>query len=148
MSSKIPQIYYLTEYSFGHTILIWPKLRYRATNANGANTHGFPGKGMTKNPKYVRAVNRRIGTVPARTAKRQSGAKTGLYACMSTMTVIDSSEIKTNIATVCARFIRGTDASFWGFTWGKNPFSGVVKTWIISKATKTPTFGRSGRFIY
>jgi hypothetical protein len=114
MSSKIPQIYYLTEYSFGHTILIWPKLRYRATNANVANTHGFPGKGMTKNPKYVRAVNRRIGTVPARTAKRQSDKTAAplvtkpLYGCgayNTTMTTVESSE-KSTMTNIVRKVLR------------------------------------------
>jgi hypothetical protein len=124
MSSKISQVYYLTEYIFGRTMLIWPKLRYRATSANGANTHGFRAKGMMRNPRCARAANRRIGTLPAsRIAKRQSGARTGLYACMSTMTMIESFEQRTITVTVCARFIRGTDASFWGFTSGRIPLA-------------------------
>lgn len=78
MSSKIFQVYYLTEYSFGRTILIWPKLRYRATSANAVSTLGFHGKGMTKNPKSVQSANRLTGILPASlTAKRQSGAEHG-----------------------------------------------------------------------
>jgi hypothetical protein len=145
MSSKILQIYYLTEYTLGRIIKAWPRSRYRATNANAVSTLGFHDREMTKNPRFAQSASRPIGTLPARAAKRQSGAKTGLYACMNTMTVIDSSEIKTNIVTVCARFIRGTDASFWGFTWGKNPFSGVVKTWIKSvRQQKGPPLEEAG----
>jgi hypothetical protein len=74
MSSKISTVYYLTAYSFGRTIQVWPKSRFKATSANGANTHGFQGKGMTKNPRCVHAVNRLIGTPRAsQIAKRQSG---------------------------------------------------------------------------
>lgn len=92
MSSKISKVYYLTLYSFGRTMTAWPKLRYKATSAKGVNTFGFHGKGMTKNPRCVHAVNRLTGIHPAsRMVKRQSGARTGLYACMSTMTVTESS---------------------------------------------------------
>src|SRR6476646_11325039 len=76
MSSKIFQVYYLTEYSFGRTILIWPKLRYRAISANAVSTLGFHDREMTKNPKYAQSANRRIGTLRAsQTAKRQSAGK-------------------------------------------------------------------------
>jgi hypothetical protein len=143
MSSKIVEIYYLTEYRFGRTIQAWPKLRYRATSANAANTHGFHGKGMTRNPRCARVVNRLTGTPRAsRIAKRQSGAKTGLYACKSTMTMIESFEQRTITVTVCARLIRVTESLFlWVFTWGKNPFGGVLKTWIINKSNKNAHFG-------
>lgn len=74
MSSKISQVYYLTEYSFGRTIQTWPKLLYRATSAKDANTLGFRDREMTKNPRCARVVNRPTGIHPAsRTAKRQSG---------------------------------------------------------------------------
>lgn len=120
MSSKIFQVYYLTEYSFGRTMLIWPKLRYRAISANAVSTLGFRDREMTKNPKCARSANRLIGIRPAsRTAKRQSGAETGLYACMSTMTMIKSFVQRTIMVTVCARLIRVTEASFLGFYLGK-----------------------------
>jgi hypothetical protein len=138
MSSKIFQVYYLAEYSFGRTILIWPKLRCRATSANAANTHGFHGKGMTKNPRCVRVVNRLTGILPARTAKRQSGAETGLYACMSTMTMIKSFEQRTITVTVCARLIRVTEASFLGFyLWKEIPLA-VFKKRGLSAQQKRP----------
>jgi len=72
MSSKIPQIYYLTEYTLVRIIKAWPRSRYRATSANAVSILGFRDREMTKNPKCVRSANRRIGTLPARTAKRQS----------------------------------------------------------------------------
>ena len=73
MSSKISQVYYLTEYSFGRTIQAWPKLRYRATSANAVSTLGFRDREMTKNPRFAQSANRRIGILPAsQTAKRQS----------------------------------------------------------------------------
>jgi hypothetical protein len=76
MSSKIFQVYYLTEYSFGRTIQAWPKLRYRATSANGANTLGFHGREMKMNQRCVRSVSRLIGIRPeSRTEKRQNGDK-------------------------------------------------------------------------
>lgn len=79
MSSKISHVYYLTEYSFGRTILIWPKLHLTATSANAVNMSGFPAKGMMRNPKCVQSANRLIGIRRAsRIAKRQSGASTGL----------------------------------------------------------------------
>jgi hypothetical protein len=72
MSSEISQVYYLTEYSFGRTILIWPKLCYRATSANAVSMFGFPAKGMMRNPKFAQSANRLIGIRPAsRIAKRQ-----------------------------------------------------------------------------
>jgi hypothetical protein len=78
MSSKIVEIYYLTEYRFGRTMLIWPKLRFKATDVNAVSTLGFPAKGMMRNPKFARAANRLTGILPAsRTAKRQSGAEHG-----------------------------------------------------------------------
>jgi hypothetical protein len=73
MSSKIFQVYYLTEYSFGRTILIWPKSRFKAINANAVSTHGFHAKEMMRNPRFAQSANRRIGTLRAsQTAKRQS----------------------------------------------------------------------------
>jgi hypothetical protein len=76
MSSKIFRVYYLTEYSFGRTILIWPRSRYRATSANGANTLGFHGREMKMNQRCVRSVSRLIGIRPeSRTEKRQNGDK-------------------------------------------------------------------------
>ena len=120
MSSKILEVYYLTEYSFGRTIQAWPKLRYRATSANDANTLGFRDREMTKNPKCAQSVSRLTGIRRAsRIAKRQSGARTGLYACMSTMTMIKSFVQRTIMVTVCARLIRVTEASFLGFYLGK-----------------------------
>jgi hypothetical protein len=78
MSSKIPPIYYLTEYTLGRIIKAWPRSHFRAINANGANTLGFHAKGMMRNPKFARAANRLTGILPAsRTAKRQSGAEHG-----------------------------------------------------------------------
>jgi hypothetical protein len=127
MSSKIPQIYYLTEYTLGRIIKAWPRSRYRATNANGANTLGFHGKGMTKNPKFAQSASRLIGILPARTAKIQSGVETWLYACMSTMTMIESSEIRMIMVTVCARLIRVTEPLSWGFTCGRKSLWRCVK---------------------
>jgi hypothetical protein len=118
MSSKIPQIYYLTEYTLGHIIKAWPRSRYRATSANAVSTLGFPAKGMMRNPKFAQSVNRLIGTLPARTAKRQSGDKKstrlrangaagyqGLYPCLSTMTMIESSE-KSTITNIVRKVLR------------------------------------------
>jgi hypothetical protein len=74
MSSKIVEIYYLTEYRFGRTMLIWPKLRFKATDVNAVSTLGFPAKGMMRNPKFAQSVNRLIGTLRAsQMEKRQSG---------------------------------------------------------------------------
>ena len=61
MSSKIFQVYYLTEYRFGRTILIWPKSRFKATDANAVSTHGFHAKEMMRNPRFAQSANRRIG---------------------------------------------------------------------------------------
>jgi hypothetical protein len=73
MSSKIVKIYYLTEYRFGRTMLIWPKLRYRAISANAVSTLGFHAKGMMRNPKFAQSASRLIGTLRASLrAKRQS----------------------------------------------------------------------------
>jgi hypothetical protein len=73
MSSKISQVYYLTEYIFGRTIQAWPKSRCKATGANAVSTLGFRDREMTKNPRCAQSVNLRIGTLRAsQTAKRQS----------------------------------------------------------------------------
>jgi hypothetical protein len=79
-------------------------------------------------------------------AKRQSGAKAGLYACLSTMTMIEPSEQRTKTITVCARLIRVTESLFLRvFTWGKNPFSGIKTTWIKSvRQQKGPPLVEAG----
>ena len=142
MSSKILTVFYLTEYSFGRTILIWPKSRFKATSANGANTLGFRDREMTKNPKSVRAVNRLTGIRRAsRTAKRRSGAETGLYACMSTMTMIKSFEQITITVTVYARLIRVTEASFLGFYLGKIESLGSINKFVDYQCNKNAHFG-------
>jgi hypothetical protein len=129
MSSKISQVYYLMEYSFGRTIQIWPKLRYRAISANAVSTPGFHAKEMMRNPRFAQSANRLTGIRRAsRIAKRQSGARTGLYACKSTMTMIKPSERRTIMVTVCARLIRATEASFLGFYLGKEiPLAVLIK---------------------
>jgi hypothetical protein len=74
MSSKIVEIYYLTEYRFGRTIQAWLKLRFRAISANAVSTLGFHAKGMMRNPKFAQSASRLIGTLPAgQPARRQSG---------------------------------------------------------------------------
>src|ERR1700682_5122922 len=76
MSSKISQIYPLTEYPTGHIMDAWPRLRCKAINANVANTLGFPGRPAKGSQRFVRAVNRLIGIHPeSQTEKRQSGDK-------------------------------------------------------------------------
>jgi hypothetical protein len=95
MSSKIFQLYYLTEYSLGRIMSTWPRSRYRAINANGANTLGFRDKGMTKNPKCARVVNHLTGTRRAsRTLKRQSAGEliSSYRGIKTTMTMAESSE--------------------------------------------------------
>lgn len=147
MSSKLFQVYYLTEYSFGRTIQAWPKSRFKATSANGANTLGFHGKGMTKNPRCVRVANRLTGIHPAsRTAKRQSGARTGLYACMSTMTVTESSCRMTR--TVSVRVIKQSTAPpIWGFS-AKGQVSPVEIGYCPRLFSSAKRFFRSNRADY
>jgi hypothetical protein len=142
MSSKIFQVYYLTEYHFGRTILIWPKLRYMATSENAVSTHGFHAKEMMRNPRFAQSANRLIGIRRAsRTAKRQSEAETGLYACMSTMTMIKSFEQRTITVTVCARLIRVTEASFLGFYLGKIESLGSINKFVDYQRNKNAHFG-------
>jgi hypothetical protein len=79
MSSKISQVYYLTEYIFGRTIQAWPKSRFKASSANAVSTLGFHAKEMMRNPRCVHAVSRLTGIRHAsRTTKRQSGARQAL----------------------------------------------------------------------
>jgi hypothetical protein len=143
MPSKIFKVYYLTEYSFGRTIQAWPKLRYRASSANAASTHGFPAKGMTRNQRCAQSASRLTGIRRAsRTVKRQSGAETGLYACMSTMTMIKSFEQRTITVTVCARLIRVTEASFLGFYLGKIESLGSINNFVdYQQRNKNAHFG-------
>lgn len=116
MSSKIVKICYLTEYTLGRIIKAWPRSRYRATSANAVSTLGFRDKGMTKNPRCAQSANRLIGIRPAsRIAKRQSGARAGLYACMSTMTVTESSCRMTRTVSARVRKQQSTKPPIRGF---------------------------------
>jgi hypothetical protein len=114
MSSKIVKIYYLTEYRFGRTMLIWPKLRYRAISANAVSTLGFHAKGMMRNPKFAQSASRLIGTLRARTAKRQNDKTAtplvtkplcGRRAYNTTTTTIESSEQST-ITNIVRKVLR------------------------------------------
>lgn len=145
MSSKISQVFYLTEYSFGRTMSTWPKLRFKATSANAVSTHGFRDREMTKNPRCAQSASRLTGIRRAsRKAKRQSGAETGLYTCMSTMTMIKSFVRRTIMVTVCARLIRVTEASFLGFYLGKIESLGSIKKRGLSAQQKRPLWVEVG----
>ncbi len=74
MSSKISLLYSLTEYPIAHIMDAWPRSRYKAFNANGADTLGFPDKIATENQKCALSANHRIGTRPVSLKeKRRNG---------------------------------------------------------------------------